>query len=693
MNNIRWTVTFKTIKEKTANVYIGDRNFSGTPIALEPALDTLTLDAVSEKLTDAVRTETGYLRVIDNGDLADLMPVGAMDRPVELHIDGDLCWRGYITPATYTSGWEVTPKIQEIPLQSALSVLSTITIRESPNSFVSIATIIKSLLDKTDFEWAGIQVPVQMTGVNNQSVTVPELRLRFSLYNFLTPSNVNPDDPDYTSFEGKTYLEVLSAICQYFGWQAVEYADTLVLQSNRYDVFRYHTVSYTSLQLLSYDYSAEIPEQYLQISNFDESILTYDGLGHTYSIIPGYRKVTVTANPNIAESLSPVIDATGKVVFDDTRVSGVDVRYIVVEPSADIVLHRWENGVEVAYQYPSSREDMYDGLTAQVVKNDTFDANVINYNYTEYIRLSRMNYTAVVKLATMTGREGGVFPAGGALCLSFDVRSSYVKNASDSLDRDIDTGGLSAYGPGNCLMNLSVGIGNKWWNGFEWLEISFGDNLPIFQHYAGNRDYDFNKPTKTTGRLKNTKTIDDPYNGAEGYLMKIDELLSGKLQIILYNYSYESSYSGLPARALFVGNIRLDYYSDRFNANTQPLRLYALTGNDYSANLDVNLSLSSLKNNKPGRATLYYGEEPISPDNIPSYTYEGIPSLPEEYLLSGLVAMASTPTRRMELEVEWDNMRVWDRIIIDGRTYCISGMQTDIHNESTVLILSSYGED
>jgi hypothetical protein len=121
--------------------------------------------------------------------------------------------------------------------------------------------------------------------------------------------------------------------------------------------------------------------------------------------------------------------------------------------------------------------------------------------------------------------------------------------------------------------------------------------------------------------------------------------------------------------------------------------LYALTGSDYAGTLDINLSLSSLKNNKPGRATLYYGEDPISPDNIPSYTYEERPSLPEEYLLGGLVAIASAPTRRMELEVEWDRLRVWDRIAVEGKNYLIQGMQTDIHNESTTLILASYGED
>jgi hypothetical protein len=616
-----------------------------------------------------------------------------MDRPVELHIDDELCWRGYITPATYTSGWEVTPKIQEIPLQSALSVLHTITMRESANAFVSIATLLKSILDNTNFEWAGIQVPLQMTAINGQSLSVPELRLRLSIYNFLSPSNVNPDDPDYTNFEGKTYLEVLSAICQYFGWQAVEYADTIVLQSNRYDVFRYHTVSYTSLQLLAYNYTAVIPGQYLQISNFDESILTYDGLGHTYSIIPGYRKVSVTANPNIVESLSPLLDTTGKVVFSDTRTYGPYARNVVIQPAADIILHRWENGQEVAYRNPASRTDLRNGLTAQLVRNDTPSGNIINYNYTDYIRLSRGGYAAIVRLATLTGREGGVFPSGGAMCLSFNVNNSLVYNDTSAVI-NYDDDGLSAYGPGNCIMNLSVGIGNKWWNGSEWVQIAHNAAPPIFSHYAGNRDYDFSTRTMATGTLENTKTIDDPFNGAEGYLMRIDETLSGKLQIILYNYSYDDTYKGrLPAYALFVSNIRLDYYSDKFNSNAQPLKLYALTGSDYAGTLDINLSLSSLKNNKPGRATLYYGEDPISPDNIPSYTYEERPSLPEEYLLGGLVAIASAPTRRMELEVEWDRLRVWDRIAVEGKNYLIQGMKTDIHNESTTLILASYGED
>ena len=59
MNNIRWTVTFKTIKERTAVVSIADADYNTEPQAIEPALNTVTIDTLSKSLTDSIRTSTG----------------------------------------------------------------------------------------------------------------------------------------------------------------------------------------------------------------------------------------------------------------------------------------------------------------------------------------------------------------------------------------------------------------------------------------------------------------------------------------------------------------------------------------------------------------------------------------------------------------------------------------------------------
>lgn len=702
MNNIRWTVTFKTIKERTAVVSIADADYNAEPQAIEPALDTVTIDTLSKSLTDSIRTSTGYLRIIDNDDLTGILPAGILDRPAELRIDGNLYWRGYITPATYTAGWEATPAEQSLPLQSALSVLSGITITEQGDTLPTMAGLIAEALRATGFAWQGIIIPVQMTGVGNQTVTVPELRMRVSRYNFLTPSSVNPDDPDYTTYDGRTYLDILTAICQYFGWQAVEHADTLIMLSNCYDVTTYAVITMDELDAIAADYTAATSGTTVAITIHPEDILQWDGLEHTYSVIPGKRKVTITANPNVVEDLSPALDTTGRAVWEDTRVGSAylpTARNVVLQPAVDLTLHRWEiiddRLVEVPYQYPTSRDDMRETLTAQLLRNDSFFPTTdrrINYNYTDYIRLAKFGNTSVLKLVTMQSHEAGVFPPGGALCFSCDIRSSYCKDGDDVLDREADTAGLTAWGPGNCLLYLSIGVGNLWYTERGWVENDDPVRIPKTAIYAGDRSYDWKAAPQTVGRVENTKTIDDPYNGAEGYLLKIDRMLSGKLTIIFYTYDYEDSMPAIRrSPALFINNIRLNYYSDKYNRHTQPLHFAALTGKDYQDTLDVTLQMAGSKFCKPGKSTIYYADERISPDNCPTYGAEKL--LPEEYLLRGLTNMISSPTRQMQLQVELADFHPSDRINLDGRTHLISGMQTDIYNESTTLTLSSYGQN
>lgn len=95
--SIRWQVKFKTLNEKNALIDIYEEGWNGGITQLEPAANPITTEEDSDDdYLKPVRTQTGYLRVIDNGDLDGLMPEDNSQHYVELHIDEELCWCGYI---------------------------------------------------------------------------------------------------------------------------------------------------------------------------------------------------------------------------------------------------------------------------------------------------------------------------------------------------------------------------------------------------------------------------------------------------------------------------------------------------------------------------------------------------------------------------------------------------------------------
>lgn len=329
--------------------------------------------------------------------------------------------------------------------------------------------------------------------------------------------------------------------------------------------------------------------------------------------------------------------------------------------------------------------------SAQIVLNDTF-STVTNYAYNEYLRIRLDNARRILKVAEITSRSAGIYQEGSALCLSLNINSSYV-DYNDLLTQ-VDEQGLSAWGPGNCYLNLSIGIGNSWWNGSTWVDVADGEQPPRFSIYAGVKEgsYDWVSAPQATGRLENTKTIDDPYQGADGYLMKIDRTLTGKCKLIFYHYNYSDNFKPNWPAAIYLSNIALQYYGRYDNNKSSSERFSALTGLTTSAELNLGLSLSSKRQGKTGQGTMYFANKAISDANLPIYA-DGATELPEQHLLGGLTDMVSSSVRRMEIGVEWNSLHPTQRIQLEGKTYLIAGMQTDIANESTILILSSYGQD
>ena len=122
--NIHWKVSFRTRSEKLGVLNLYDSSYSGDPIELTPAAVPFeTQEDSADTWFVPIRKQTGYIRVLDEGNTDGIMPVGMKDRYVEYTEDGSLKWCGYVVPDVFSSDWDAVDNEIEFPVIGGIGVL------------------------------------------------------------------------------------------------------------------------------------------------------------------------------------------------------------------------------------------------------------------------------------------------------------------------------------------------------------------------------------------------------------------------------------------------------------------------------------------------------------------------------------------------------------------------------------------
>ena len=132
---IHWQIQFRSLRANTlytANVY--DAAYSGDPVQLTGAANPFeTQEDDSDDLFQAVRTQSGYLRIVDTGkdnagnafDWRTFIPTTDTDRPVTLTDgSGTVLWMGFMQAQNFGARLYDMPQEREFPLQCPLATLS-----------------------------------------------------------------------------------------------------------------------------------------------------------------------------------------------------------------------------------------------------------------------------------------------------------------------------------------------------------------------------------------------------------------------------------------------------------------------------------------------------------------------------------------------------------------------------------------
>ena len=158
---IHWQVKFRSLRANTLyTVSIYDDNYSGTPVQLKGGEHPFTTEEDNDDdFFTPVRTQSGYLRIVDDGKDASgntlaagdrwdkMIPTTDMSRKVIL-TDGNnnIKWQGYLQPQTFTGKMYDNYQEREFPVFCALSVLEGMETPTNQYGVVNFAFVLNRII-------------------------------------------------------------------------------------------------------------------------------------------------------------------------------------------------------------------------------------------------------------------------------------------------------------------------------------------------------------------------------------------------------------------------------------------------------------------------------------------------------------------------------------------------------------------
>jgi hypothetical protein len=214
-----YTITFKSLRAAAGDapyvVTIGGG--TGTAIPLQPGEQPFTTqESDDEDMFCPIRTQTGYLRIVDNGkdangnafDWKDLIPATDTSRPVTLTQGNTTLWQGFMQAQDFGSVLYGNPQEREFPVQCVLSLLGGSDINYTQTATQNFAYLLKQIVDAIASVCRPTEFYIQ-GGANAQEW----LLKRIDWQNFVS------EDADGLTAR-YTMSQCLEDMCRFWGWTA-----------------------------------------------------------------------------------------------------------------------------------------------------------------------------------------------------------------------------------------------------------------------------------------------------------------------------------------------------------------------------------------------------------------------------------------------------------------------------------------
>ena len=305
MLQVHWTISFRSFKTNTLyTISILDDSYAGSPIPLIGGADPISTKEVDdEDVFTPIRTQSGYIRIVDNGkdangntfDWHDLIPATATSRPITLtHTENNttvIDWAGFIQPQTFKCDFGEYVAEREFPICDELSLFEGLKVEPTNNDYqlFSFAYLISHFFYKLPWHWhnfhfcGGDESVAWLT----RSISWSQMAEVDVYKNIVSKYNCK---------------EILEEVCKVFGWTCRQQGYDIYFDSATDSAMR------KWITLNDQDLEDVIREDEMSKTEHNETIL--QGLpGHfvstknEISIIRGWHKSTVEAKVNKIDSV------------------------------------------------------------------------------------------------------------------------------------------------------------------------------------------------------------------------------------------------------------------------------------------------------------------------------------------------------------------------------------------------------
>ena len=601
-----YKIVFKSLRTGiTYTVHIGGG--TGAEVELKGgASPFMTQEDDNEDMFTPIRTQSGYLRVLDDGfaadgvtafDWKDLIPSKGTERPVTLDAGNTTVWQGFLQPQSFSGTLYIKTQEREFPIMCMISALPGFDISPSEGTIKNFGWLLYYIFGRIG-QWSYFY----FQGGNAKEWLSKDI----SWYNLIEIGSDNIARSKYDCYQ------ILEDICLFWGWTVRTHGTSVWFTSADDNAinWKFQRTDYRSLE----DVGSAV---FSDVSWGEFDVLDFVSIDNNEVFILGFHKVTVSADINKQDNILEIPMSQIAELFDGKTVSHTsqgNIHTFIVNyyPTS------YENNI-LAIDCYSDQSNIRGRFTAsEVYEGDISDKH--NYNFTYSLDCYGLNVPY------------------DEYC--FRLISKYPLNYSVgaiTINGEIDMRG-DQYTDNSGYIVCALKVGNKWWSGSAWTTTRASFQIPI-----------------VGGKIADNRSLNGLYVSYKGFGISVQGL-GGMLEFYCLGSHSTGTIEGefCKVKGLQFGFARINTSAPN---NSRTKNEYTQTNNSqFPEEKSVELIYASDDGNAPGYGIIF--------DHNGGYTslvqYSGQSSSnyehPEQHLANRMASFFSTKRHKTSVELDTDRL-------------------------------------
>lgn len=507
---VKYFAEFDDIDNNRIKVDIDIQGAAGDAIELTIADPAITIDYISDNIFTPLKKSGASINLLVPNVIESLFTGELLNPTVSIYKNNELFWFGYITPNIYSQPYKDTLDLLTIECVDTISNLANMDFQKQTeiSSFINIIT---TILGRTNTACNKLYIPTTVALNGNTDI----------LSNLYIQERNFYDEKD----EPEKCDSVIGEILKYLGFQMLQYKDSFYIidtknMVNGDNTFLEYNLSTSATSTVTLDLSSRnVNDIGIAVGN---GTVALDGV---------YNKVTVVANNNPLGTILPELDDEDDLVNQNTDPQHYETKTYTYNDTEYTLLSAYFNSkdnwtTQPLYQYngtietpptevtevtdtifDNGRSNLEGVVFQKVAQYETADGEPSKVSWQTYLTFIRSYIYGGTHAPYLTLRNSKsmVFD-GGYLIVNLKYKLStelYAHNIIKSQFDSFDTYGYydkqwtssvaeigSANWPNYTMFQCRLKIGDRFWNGEQWVKQSDYDAKmtrwnTIYMNYNG----------------------------------------------------------------------------------------------------------------------------------------------------------------------------------------------------------------